>query len=57
MRCATEFDMAHLGIDASLRKNVTTDYYPAGHMVNLNLDALKQFKANLPSFYDSAAPR
>lgn len=54
---ATEYDLAHLGIDAKLRKNVTIDYYPAGHMVYLNLEALKQFKADLATFYDSAAPR
>ncbi|MGH8042395.1 MAG: S10 family peptidase [Rudaea sp.] len=54
---ATEYDLAHLGIDAKLRKNVTINYYPSGHMVYLNLDALKQFKADLAKFYDSAAPR
>jgi carboxypeptidase C (cathepsin A) len=54
---ATEYDLAHLGIDAKLRQNVTIDYYPSGHMVYLNVDALKQFKADLAKFYDSAAPR
>ncbi len=54
---ATEYDLAHLGIDAKLRQNVTIDYYPSGHMVYLNVDALKQFKADLARFYDSAAPR
>ncbi|HEY7873469.1 MAG TPA: peptidase S10 [Rudaea sp.] len=54
---ATEYDLAHLGIDAKLRNNVTITYYPSGHMVYLNVDALKQFKADLAKFYDSAAPR
>lgn len=54
---ATEYDLAHLGIDAKLRNNVTIDYYPSGHMVYLNVDALKQFKSDLAKFYDSAAPR
>ncbi|MEO5560104.1 MAG: hypothetical protein ABIO49_09630 [Dokdonella sp.] len=27
-------------------------YYPAGHMVYLNVDALKQFKTDLDAFYD-----
>ena len=40
---ATEYDLAHLGLDAKLRNNVTFTYYPSGHMVYLNVDALKQF--------------
>ena len=52
----TEYDVAHLDIEAKLRQNVTFTYYPSGHMVYLNLDALKQFKADLAKFYDSAIP-
>ena len=51
---ATEYDLAHLDIDASLRKNLSFTYYPSGHMVYLNLDALKQMKGDLARFYDSA---
>lgn len=54
---ATEYDLAHLGLDAKLLNNVTVTYYPSGHMVYLNLDALKQFKSDLAKFYASAAPR
>ena len=54
---ATEYDLAHLDIDAKLRGNLSFTYYASGHMVYLNLDALKQFKADLVKFYDSAAPR
>jgi carboxypeptidase C (cathepsin A) len=54
---ATEYDLAHLGLDAKLRNNVSFTYYPSGHMVYLNVDALKQFKSDLAKFYDSAAPR
>ncbi|MDR3387411.1 MAG: peptidase S10 [Rudaea sp.] len=53
----TEYDLAHLDIDAKLRQNLSITYYPSGHMVYLNLEALKQFKADLAKFYDSAAPR
>jgi carboxypeptidase C (cathepsin A) len=51
---ATEYDISHMQLDASLRGNVTFAYYPSGHMVYLNLDALKQFKADLDRFYDHA---
>lgn len=51
---ATEYDLAHMDIDPKLRSNLTFTYYPSGHMVYLNLEAAKQFKADLAKFYDSA---
>lgn len=33
---ATEFTMEHLGLPADLQKNVTLDYYTAGHMMYLH---------------------
>ncbi len=51
---ATEYDLAHLDIDPKLRGNLSFAYYPSGHMVYLNTEALKQFKADLAKFYDSA---
>jgi carboxypeptidase C (cathepsin A) len=54
---ATEYDLAHLDIDANLRSNLSITYYPSGHMVYLNLEALKQFKQDLAKFYDAAAPQ
>ena len=54
---STEYDLAHLDIDAKLRGNLSITYYPSGHMVYLNLEALKQFKSDLAKFYDDAAPR
>ena len=38
------------------RGNVRFAYYPSGHMVYLNPDALKSMKADLARFYDEAAP-
>jgi len=51
---ATEWELAHMGTDASRRGNITWGYYPAGHMVYLNVDALTSFRADLGKFYDSA---
>jgi carboxypeptidase C (cathepsin A) len=48
----TEYDLNHMMIDPSLRGNVRFAYYPSGHMVYLNPDALKQLKADVAKFYD-----
>ncbi len=51
---STEFDLSHMELPESLVGNVSFGYYPAGHMVYLNVDALKQMKADLDKFYTSA---
>jgi carboxypeptidase C (cathepsin A) len=53
---ATEFDLGHLGLDASLRKNIQYGFYPSGHMIYLDTASLTQLKADLSRFYDEAAP-
>ncbi len=51
----TEYDLGHMQIDPSLRPNLRFAYYPSGHMVYLNPDALKSMKVDLARFYDDAA--
>jgi carboxypeptidase C (cathepsin A) len=51
---ATEFDLSHMELDPALVKNVQFGYYPSGHMIYLNTEALKQLKADLARFYDAA---
>ena len=51
---STEWELAHMGTDSKMRGNVTWGYYPSGHMVYLNVDALKTFRQDLGKFYDSA---
>ncbi|MGH8122699.1 MAG: peptidase S10, partial [Rudaea sp.] len=53
---ATEYDLGHMQIDPKLRGNLHFAYYPSGHMVYLNVDALKKLKQDLVAFYDQAAP-
>ncbi|MEO6964294.1 MAG: peptidase S10, partial [Acidobacteriaceae bacterium] len=50
----TEFDISHMQLDPTLRQNIRFAYYPSGHMIYLNVDALKQLKADLDQFYASA---
>ena len=53
----TEYDLGHMQLDPALRGNVRFAYYPSGHMVYLNPEALKSMKSDLAKFYDEAAPR
>jgi carboxypeptidase C (cathepsin A) len=53
----TEYDLAHMQLDPTLRNNVRFAYYPSGHMVYLNQDALRQLKADVARFYDDATAR
>jgi carboxypeptidase C (cathepsin A) len=50
----TEYDIAHLYLDPSIKNNVRFGYFPSGHMVYLNQDALKTMKAEVSKFYDDA---
>ncbi len=48
----TEWDLGHMSLPEAIKGNVEFGYYPAGHMVYLNVDALKQFKVDLSKWYD-----
>jgi carboxypeptidase C (cathepsin A) len=52
----TEYDLGHVELEPKLRSNIEFAYYPSGHMVYLNVDALKQLKADLAAFYTKATP-
>ena len=52
----TEYDLAHVELEPKLRGNIEFAYYPSGHMIYLNVDALKQLKTDLTAFYTRAAP-
>jgi len=51
---ATEYDLSHMSLPPKLVGNVQFGYYPAGHMVYLNVDALKEMKADLAKFYSTS---
>ncbi len=51
---ATEYDLGHMSLPTKLVGNVEFGYYPAGHMVYLNVDALKQMKTDMVKFYSES---
>ena len=53
----TEYDLGHMQLDPAVKGNIRFAYYPSGHMVYLNTEALKSMKADLARYYDEIAPR
>ena len=51
---ATEYTFNHIGLDPTLRVNVTMAYYEAGHMMYMHIPSLAQMKKDLAGFIDSA---
>ncbi|MDR3444219.1 MULTISPECIES: peptidase S10 [unclassified Dyella] len=49
----TEYDISHMNLERSLRNNVHFLYYPSGHMIYLNTEALQQLKGDLARYYDA----
>ncbi len=47
---ATEYTISHMGLDPSLRSNISMEYYRAGHMMYLREESLKKLKNDLKNF-------
>ncbi|MFY9233601.1 MAG: hypothetical protein WAO58_03985 [Fimbriimonadaceae bacterium] len=55
---ATKYTLSHLGLDPSLKGNLSTGYYEAGHMMYINTDELVRLKTDVSAFIGKAlAPR
>jgi len=52
---ATEYTFNHLGLDETLQKNVSMEYYDAGHMMYIHMPSLKQMKTDLAKFIKGAS--
>jgi carboxypeptidase C (cathepsin A) len=52
---ATEYTLAHLGVNPALQSHISFGYYPCGHMIYLNPAAHAALAHDLQSFYSSAA--
>ena len=52
---ATEYTFDHLGLDESLRGNISMGYYEAGHMMYIHMPSLKALKKDLAKFIRDAS--
>ena len=51
---AADYTFSHLGLNKSLHKNISMEYYEAGHMMYIHMPSLKKMKADLAKFIKSA---
>ncbi len=47
----TEYDIDHIGLPAPLAQNIAFKYYPSGHMIYTNDEALTKLHADMLEFY------
>ena len=52
---AAKYAVNHLGLDPSLRNNITLAYYDAGHQMYTHLPSLKKLKADAALFFKNAS--
>lgn len=50
----TEYDIDHMQLPAELRGNIHFGYYPSGHMIYLNTEALHKLRGDLDNFITNA---
>jgi carboxypeptidase C (cathepsin A) len=53
---ATEYTFNHLGLNPSLRGNISMAYYEAGHMMYIHMPSLEAMKRDLRDFIKRAMP-
>jgi carboxypeptidase C (cathepsin A) len=51
---ATQYTLAHMGLDPSLRDRIRTEYYPAGHMMYVHTKCLADLKNHVAEFIEDA---
>jgi carboxypeptidase C (cathepsin A) len=51
---ATDYTVRHLGLDKSLRANITVRYYEAGHMMYIHAPSRTKMKSDVAAFFRAA---
>jgi carboxypeptidase C (cathepsin A) len=52
---ATEYTVDHMDLAPASRANIEFDYYPVGHMLYVNPDAMPMLQKNIDNFIESAS--
>ena len=50
----TEYDLEHMMLEPAQQQNLEFRYYPSGHMVYLNPDALHAMRLDVENFIDES---
>ena len=51
---AAEYTIDHMNIDPSLKANIKTAYYEAGHMMYIDVKSLAKLKQDVAAFMQSS---
>ncbi len=51
---ATEYTLSNMNLDPELRKNISVEYYEAGHMMYIEVGSLRKLKRDITSFIRSS---
>lgn len=54
---ATEYTLAGMNLDPSLRRNITTAFYESGHMMYIEENSLRKLKQDVSAFLQSSAKK
>ncbi len=53
---AAEYTIAHMNLDPTLKPNIKTAYYEAGHMMYIDVKSLAKLKSDVATFLQGAIP-
>jgi len=54
---AAEYTVDHMNLDPTLKANIRTAYYEAGHMMYIDEKSLAKLKQDVAAFLQSAIPK
>jgi carboxypeptidase C (cathepsin A) len=54
---AVEYTFSHMGLSPEMHKNISWDFYQAGHMLYIDSDSHSKLKHDFTEFLSSALPK
>ena len=54
---AVEYTLNHMGLSPEMHKNITWDFYQAGHMLYIDTDSHAKLKHDIGEFISSSMPK